>query len=134
MSHVSFVRTSHFPIAVLDFHSKFNFVYHTSTKIEWAMAPIKCEAFKWDIKNCRALRFGNSILRYHSLFDSCKSGFTIVHINQHNGPNACVIKSLTKHGKSYHKIHSHMFWFHWKGMVLLISNSKYKTQSKGNDT
>ena len=66
--------------------------------------------------------------------DSCNSGFTIFHINQYDGPNECVIKSLTKHGKSYYKMHSHMLLFHWKGMVLLISNSKYKTQSKGNET
>ena len=80
------------------------------------------------------LQIGNDILRHLFPFDSCNSGFTIFHVNQHYGYYECVIKSLTKHGKSYYKMHSHMLLFHWKGMVLLISNSKYKTQSKGNET
>ena len=54
MSHVSFVRTSHFTIVVLDFHFKLNFVYRTSIKIEWAMEAIEYLTFKWDMKNSTA--------------------------------------------------------------------------------
>ena len=84
-------------------------LYDHSIKIKGDVKKVKTlvisDKFKFII--------GNDILRHLSLFDSCNSGFTIFHVNQHYGYCECVIKSLTKHVKSYYKMHSHMLSFHW---------------------